>query len=72
MPHVEDTTTAVVLLARAPVTFAMKPRLSMSLLASRTLRLVRSPCRMFMLCKWAMPLAISLAVANTGVRSGRP
>ena len=54
------------------LTFAMKPRLSMSLLASSTLRLVRSPCKMFMLCRWAMPLATSLTVAKIGVRSGRP
>jgi hypothetical protein len=53
-------------------TFAMKPRVSMSLLASSTLRLVRSPCRIFMLCRWAMPLATSLTVAKIGVRSGRP
>ena len=45
------------------LTFAMKPRLSMSLLASSTFKLVRSPCRMFMLCRWAMPLATSLTVA---------
>ena len=54
------------------LTFAMKPRLSMSLLASSTFKLVRSPCRMFMLCRWAMPLATSLTVAKIGVRSGRP
>ena len=57
---------------RGRCTLAMKPRLSMSLLASSTLRLVRSPWRMFMLCKWAIPLATSRAVAKMGVRSGKP
>ena len=60
------------ILALLWLTLAMKPRLSRSLLVSRTFKLVRSPCRMFMLCRCAMPLATSRAVAKIGIRSGSP
>lgn len=53
-------------------TLATKLRLSRSLLANRTLRLVRSPCRMSRLCRWAMPEATSRAVARMQTKSGKP